>query len=74
MIARARCETAGLSAIGETGAVIRPPCSLSDRFFGQLVQILPGLAGGNCLNSGRQRRLLILESGVRQIRRQRRMT
>ena len=49
-------------------------CPFLDRFSGRPVQILPGLAGVNCLNSRWKRRLLFLTSDFRQTCRHRRFT
>ncbi len=49
-------------------------CPFLDRVFEHPVQTLPGLAGVNCLNSRRKRRLLFLASDSRQTCRYRRVT
>ncbi len=49
-------------------------CSFLSRFFEQPIRILRGLVGASYLNSRWQRRILFLEPGPWQIRRQRRVT
>ena len=62
------------SPCGEVQQGSGASCPYLNRLFEHPVQILPGLAGDNCLNSRRQRRLLFLAPRPRQIRRQRRVT